>query len=77
VAAIDFHSLFNVIWASLLGGVGVSVLFSYVILGWTRATDARRDGREGAAVGYSALAIVLLLVFAAAVVIGVTIMLRK
>jgi hypothetical protein len=77
VAAIDFHSLFNVIWASVLGGVGVSVLFSYVILGWTRSSDARRDGRGGAATGYGALAIVLLLVFAAAVAVGVTIMLRK
>jgi hypothetical protein len=77
VAAIDFHALFNVLWASLLGGVGVTVLFSYVILGWSRAADARHEGRDGAAAGYGALALVAILVFAAAVAAGVTIMLRK
>jgi hypothetical protein len=77
VAAVDFHSLFTVIWSSLLGGVGVSVLFSYVILGWSRAADARHEGRGGEAAAYAALSIVAVLVFAAAVVLGVTILLRK
>jgi hypothetical protein len=77
VAAIDFHALFNVIWSSLLGGVGVTVLFSYVILSWTRATDARRDGRSGVATAFIAVAVLAMLVFAGAVAVGVTIMLRK
>ena len=77
MAAIDFHSLFTVVWSSLLGGVGVTVLFSYVILGWSRAADARHEGRRREATAYGALAILALLVFAAAVVLGVTIMLRK
>jgi hypothetical protein len=76
-AVIDFHGLFNVVWASLLGGVGVTVLYSYAILGWSRAADARHEGRSRAAVAYGALAIVAVLVFVAAVVLGVTIMLRK
>ena len=76
-AVIDFHGLFNVVWASLLGGVGVSVLYSYVILGWSRAADARYEGRRREALAYGALAIAALLVFTAAVVLGVTIMLRK
>ena len=77
MAAIDFHSLFTVIWSSLLGGVGVTVLFSYVILGWSRSADARHEGRGREAVAYGVLAIVAALVFAAVVAVGVTIMLRK
>lgn len=55
----------------------MTVLFSYVILGWGRAADARHDGRRGAAAGFVALAIFAMIVFAAAVAAGVTIMLRK
>jgi drug/metabolite transporter superfamily protein YnfA len=66
-----------VIWSSLLGGVGVSVLFSYVILGWSRAADARHEGQGRVAAAYGALSIVAMLVFTAGVVVGVTIMLRK
>jgi len=77
VAAVDFHALFTVLWSSLLAGVGVTVLFSFVILGWSRAAEARRDGQGGEATAFMALAVVALLVFVAAVAFGVTIMLRK
>ena len=77
MAAVDFHALFTVLWSSLLAGVGVTVLFSFVILGGSRAADARREGQAGAASAFMALAVVALLVFFAAVAFGVTIMLRK
>jgi hypothetical protein len=77
VAAIDFHALFTVLWSSLLAGVGVTVLFSFVILGWSRASEASREGQKGQATAFMAMAVVALLVFVAAVALGVTIMLRK
>ena len=77
MAAVDFHALFTVLWSSLLAGVGVTVLFSFVILGWSRAAEARREGQTGAATAFTAMAVMALLVFAAAVAFGVTIMLRK
>jgi hypothetical protein len=77
VAAVDFHALFTVLWSSLLAGVGVTVLFSFVILGWSRAAEARRDGRGGEATAFMSLAVMALLVFVASVAFGVTIMLRK
>jgi hypothetical protein len=77
VAAIDFHALFTVLWSSLLAGVGVTVLFSFVILGWSRAAEARREGQAGQATAFMAMAVVALLVFGGAVAFGVTIMLRK
>ena len=75
LAAIDFHALGQVIWVSLVAGVGVTVLFSLVILGFGKASEARRAGT--AAYGYAALAVVAMLVFAAAVVFAVTVMLSK
>ena len=47
--AVDTSLLWQVIWVSLLAGVGISALFSLVILGAARAGDARRAGRGGIA----------------------------
>jgi hypothetical protein len=77
MAAIDFHALGQVVWVSLVAGVGVTVLFSLVIFGTDKARDARRGGQESQAVGYSALAVVAMLVFLAAVVFAIVVMLNK
>jgi hypothetical protein len=77
VAAIDFHALGQVIWVSLVAGVGVTVLFSLVIFGAGRADESRRGGEDGQAAAFGALAVVAMLLFLAAVVLGVAIMLSK
>jgi hypothetical protein len=77
VFAVDTHLLWQVIWVSALAGVGISALFSLVILGGSRASDARRAGQGGAAAAYAALAVVAFLLFAAGVVLGVQVMLTK
>jgi hypothetical protein len=77
VAAIDFHALGQVVWVSLLAGVGVTVLFSLVIFGAGRAGEARRGGEGGQAAAFSALAVVAMLLFLAVVAFGVTVMLKK
>jgi Na+-driven multidrug efflux pump len=77
LGAVDFHALGQVIWVSLVASVGVTVLYSLAIFGFGKATEARRSGNELAAVGYGTLAVVALIVFAAAVVIGVLVMLHK
>jgi hypothetical protein len=66
-----------VIWVALVAGVGVTVLYSLVILGVTRAAGARREGRSVEATAYGALMVVSLAAFAAAVAFGVSIMLEK
>jgi hypothetical protein len=75
--AVDTHLLLQVIWVSLLAGVGISALFSLVILGAARAGEARRTGDGGAAAAYAALAVVALLLFAVGVVVGVEAMISK
>jgi len=77
VFALDTNLLWQLIWVSLLAGVGISVLFSLVILGGARAGDARRAGQGGAATAYAALAVLAFLLFAAGVVLGVREMVDK
>ena len=77
MAVIDFHALGQVIWVSLVAGIGVTVLFSVVIWGADKAGDARRGGQDGQALAYGVLAVAAMVVFAAAVIIGVAVMLNK
>ena len=77
LAAVDAAGLLEVVWVSLVAGVGVSLTFSLVVLGGARSATARREGRGGAALAYGGLAGLALLVFFAGVVLGVNIMLTK
>jgi heme/copper-type cytochrome/quinol oxidase subunit 2 len=77
VAAIDFHALGQVIWVAIVAGVGVTVLYSIVIYSADKAGDARREGEEGSALAFGALAVAALIVFLGVTVLGVIVMLRK
>ncbi len=77
VFAVDTHLLLQVVWVSLVAGVGISALFSLVILGTARAGEARRVGERGAAAAYVTLAVVAFLLFAGGVVLGVQAMITK
>jgi hypothetical protein len=77
LAAVNVGDLAEVIWVSLVAGVGVTLTFSLVVLGSGRSAEARRTGRDVAAIGYATLAGLALLVFLAGLVAGVNIMLSK
>jgi hypothetical protein len=77
VAAIDGAGLVEVVWVSLLAGVGVTLTFSLVVLGTGRSAAARREGNERAATGYALIAALAFAIFAVGVVFGVNIMLSK
>jgi len=77
LGVVDFHALGQVIWVSFVAGIGVTVLFSVAIYGFDRANHARRVGAGGTATVYGALAVLALVVFAASVVLGVSVMLTK
>jgi hypothetical protein len=77
VFAVELGDLAEVVWVAAVAGVGITVIFSLVLLGWARAAEARRAGHTGSATinaGFAALALIL---FAAGVVLGVQIMLAK
>ncbi|HET8952821.1 MAG TPA: hypothetical protein VFN44_20025 [Solirubrobacteraceae bacterium] len=77
IASVDGGLLFQVVWSSLLAGVFVTVLFSFVVVFSSRSAEARRTGRGGSGVVYAALAIAAMTVFAFVVAWGVHIMLTK
>ena len=54
-AVVDTGALLEVIWVSLLAGVAVSTIYSIALFGATRAAEARRLSRGGAAAGYGIL----------------------
>jgi hypothetical protein len=76
-AEIEFGKLLEVVWVSLVAGVGVTAVFSLVIFGGAQAAEARRSGRGGAATGYGALAAVSLLIVAAGVAFALSTILHK
>jgi hypothetical protein len=77
VFAVDGGLLVQVIWVSMLAGIGITALFSLVILGSAKAGDARRSGHGIAAAAYLTLAVVAFALFALGVVLGVQTMIEK
>jgi hypothetical protein len=71
VLATDTGALIQTVWVSLVAGVGISFVFSFVIVGAAKAGDARRAGRGGAALLFGGLAVLAFALFAAGVVLGV------
>lgn len=73
-AAIEWGALVEVMWVSLLSGVGVMMLFSLVVFGSSRVTEARREGANPAAFGALALvcsaALVVIVVYALSVILN-------
>ena len=74
---VDWAALRDVVVASLAAGVGVTVAFSFAIMGLTRFAEMRRDGKAVEAWSYAGLAIVGLAVSATAVVYGIILMTSK
>jgi hypothetical protein len=76
-AAVEGGDILEVVWVSLASAVFVSTTFSVVVVGTGRSAEAGRNGRRSAAFVWAGLAILAFVVFAAAVVFGVHIMLSK
>ena len=76
-AVMDWGALLEVVWISLLGGIGVTAIFAVAILGATRAMDLRQNGNGVAAGAYGVLTAVALVAVAVAVVLGIIVMTQK
>jgi hypothetical protein len=75
--AVEIGQLFEVVWVSVVAGVGITTAYALVVLGTGRSAEARRMGQRGAALAYAGLAGLFLLLFAAGVVFAVQVMLSK
>jgi hypothetical protein len=74
---VDWKTLGEVALASFIAAVGITLAFSFAIVGATRMVDMRRDGRSFEAGAYAALMIIGLAVAGAGVVFGVIVMTTK
>ena len=77
LAAIEFGQLLEVVWISLVSGVVVTAAFGLVVRESARSAEARRAGDSGAAALHATLAALFFAAFAAFVVVGLVIMLKK
>jgi hypothetical protein len=77
IAAIDVGKIFELVWAATLAGVAVSICFSLVVVGFTRAGDCRRNRRSGSATAYAVLSVLAGLVFVGIVVFGISVIAAK
>jgi tetrahydromethanopterin S-methyltransferase subunit D len=76
-AAVEAGDILEVIWISVIASVFVTTTYSFVVLGTARSAEARRNGEGTGAFVWGGVALLALLLFAAAVVFGVHIMLSK
>jgi hypothetical protein len=68
---VDTTTLLDLVGVSLLAAVGVTAAFSLAILGATRFSDLRRDGRAVEAAAFGALTALALAACVAAIVYGI------
>ena len=68
---VDTDALLQVIWVSLVAGVGVPSCYALAILGSTRAIEFGRNGRVGEAVMFAIVGILGLAVVVASIVFGI------
>jgi hypothetical protein len=77
VLAVEGHQMLQVVWVSFAACIGISVLFSLVIVGAARAGEARRAGHALAAAPWFVLAVVCFALFAFGMVLGVHAMIQR
>jgi hypothetical protein len=70
-AIVDTHALLQVIWVSIVAGVGVTAAYGFAILGAGRAVELGRDGRVAEATVFAVVGIVGICVVIAAIVWGI------
>ena len=71
---VDWDALLQVIWVSLLAGVGVTAAYGFALLGSTRAIESGRDGRLGGAISYAVVGVVGFAIVVGAIVFGILIL---
>ena len=74
---VETKDLLETVAASLIAGVGVTIVFSIAVYGATRFADLSRDQRPGAAGAAIVLAAVAFATCIAAMVLGIVVMTSK
>jgi uncharacterized membrane protein len=79
-AAIEWDKIGQLLWVAPVAGLAIAITYASMIVGWSRADEARRasDGGGGlAAMAYSLLGLLSTVAFLAVVVYGVVVIVEK
>ena len=71
---VDWDAILQVIWVSLLAGVGVTAAYGFALLGYNRALENGRGGHLGAAISYAVVGVVGFAIVLGAIVFGILIL---
>jgi hypothetical protein len=77
LGVVEVGQIFEVIWVSLIAGIGITTTFSFVVLGTARSAEARRAGRAVVSLAYGLLATMCMILVAASFVFAIEVMLTK
>ena len=76
-AIVDTDALLQLIWTSLVAGIGVTAAYGVAIVGGTRALELGREGRTGQAALYGAVGAVAAAAVVGAIVAGIVLLTDK
>jgi hypothetical protein len=71
---VDWDALLQVIWVSLVAGVGVTAAWGFALLGSARAIEVGRERRVAEAAIYAVVGVAGLVAVVAAIVFGIVIL---
>lgn len=74
---IEFDALWQAVWHAALAGIGVTLVYSFAVLGVTRSSDMRRAGHGVAASAYAVLALASVAATIGAIVYGIVLITTK
>lgn len=69
--AVDWGQLLEVVWTSVVGGIGVTTVFAIALYGAVKTMDVRQGG-QGVAVAYAAMTVVASAVVLGSIVFAIT-----
>lgn len=71
---VDWDALLQVIWVSLVAGVGVTAAWAFALVGLTRSLEQARDGSPAVAAGYALVGVLGLATVIGAIVFALVIL---
>ncbi len=74
---VDVGDLWQVIWVSVVAGIGVTAAFGFAIVGGTRAVELGRENRPTATFAYGMLGVVAVALVVGAIAFGIIVLVDK
>jgi hypothetical protein len=71
---VDTDALLQVIWVSLLAGVGVTAAYGFALFGATRGLESGRAGHLAGAIAYGVVGVLGIAIVIGAIVFGILIL---